>query len=165
MAEIVADLNLGNLSLSNVHVEPTPYVLASNVAINTAAHGDYSSRLIVIPQTSGTDGKYFSLENPTANGLTYRFVYGGTSAATAAQDITIQTSTADHTIKGVISHLSTDSGISSAVVDDNASYKLTVNTCSTMDLTFTSNSTTNWQVSGSVASADAPVFGTTLITE
>jgi hypothetical protein len=165
MAEIVADLNLGNLSLSNVHVEAGPHVLASNVAINTSTHGDYSSRLIVIPQTSGTDGKYFSLENPTANGLTYRFVYGGTSAATAAQDITIQTSTADHTVKGVISHLSTDSGISSAVVDDNTANKVTVNTCSNMDLTFTSNSTTNWQVSGSVSSANAPAFVSSALIE
>jgi hypothetical protein len=160
MAEIVSDLKLANLSLSNVHVEPTPVVMTSNITVAAAAdtHSDYSSRLLVVPQTTGTDGRLYTLENPTANGLTYRFVYAGTSAATAAQNITLQTYATAHTMKGVVSHLSTDIGISTTVADDNASNRLTINTCSAMDLTLTSNSTTNWVVSGSVSSANAPAF-------
>jgi len=160
MAEIVTDLKLANLSLSNVNVEPAPSVMSSNITVASASatHGDYSSRLLVVPQTVGTDGRLYTLENPTATGLTYRFMYAGTSAASAVQDIVIQTYTTAHTMKGVVSHLSTDSGISAAVADDNASNRLTINTCAAMDLTLTSNSTTNWVVSGSVSSANAPAF-------
>lgn len=157
MAEIVSDLKLANLSLSNVHVEPTPVVMTSDIsaASASATHGDYSSRLLVVPQTYGSDRTY-TLENPTANGLTYRFVYAGTSVA--GNDVVIQTYTTAHTIKGVVSHLSTDSGICATVADDNASNRLTINTCSAMDLTLTSNSTTNWVVSGSVSADTAPAF-------
>lgn len=156
MAEIVADLNLGNLSLSNVHVEAGPSVLANTNT--TLVHHTHSSRQLVVPQPSAT--RTYTLSNPLTPGVNYRFVYGGSAAA--ANNIIIKTETATHKLAGSIVHSSTDSGASQSVAADaNTHDVLTLGYVQNMDITLTSNGTTTWNLFGNTTSNTSPAFSNT----
>ena len=130
----------------------TPVVLADgNITITKATHG---GRINLVPD-GGQDNTY-TLPAPEA-GVAYTFVYGG--GAVDGTDAIFVTPGNTNFYKGGVTFLDTDNAISSVFSDGNSNSSFQINVPAGFQVTFIGLDSTNYQIFGTVTSAEAPAFG------
>ena len=123
------------------------------LTVTEALHG---GRMVIVGNASAD--RILTLPTPIA-GLTFRFTSNvGTSAD--AHDIQFQISGGGGSLfyQGAVTFLDTDNATSVITPDGDSNDFLNVHVPFHFDLTFTGVAASVWQISGIVASADAPTF-------
>lgn len=159
MAEILADVKLSNLIVSNISLQPTP-VFLSNISNVFLTSTDYASKLLVVPDHTSNSIAYL-LPDPERAGERYKFVYAGESEMQTDAIFRTNPTNNDVFFRGAVTLLETRSGTSNSVVYANNTNhsNLQVIQPESLDLEFVSVSKTCYIVSGTVTStATAVVF-------
>ena len=134
-----------------------PVTLAdSAVTLTEATH---AGRIVIFPDVSAD--RVYTLPTPKV-GMLFRFVGPTGLAAADGHDITLSAGSGNSIFfKGQVLHHDTDqTGQTTAVVfsDQDSNSLFNILLPSYVDILLTGVSTTVWQISGIVASADAPTF-------
>lgn len=160
MAEIVPDVKLSNLLVSNISLQPAPVVLsnASNVSLTST---DHASRLLVVPDHTSNSIAYI-LPDPERAGERYQFIYSGVPKMQTDAIIRTNPTTNDVFFRGAVTLLETRTASNSVVFANSTNHSnLQVIQPEALDLEFVSANTTCYIVSGTVTStASAVSFNT-----
>jgi len=134
----------------------TPILLAdSSISLTEAVHG---GRTVIVPVIASTD-KTWTLPTPIA-GMTFKFIYGHSAVATLDALIACGTGNTVYFEGGVVHHDTDNTSQTSAMVlsDGNSNELFQMNLPLGFEINLVALSTTQWYISGWVASVTAPTF-------
>ncbi len=134
----------------------TPIALAdSSISLTEATH---AGRTLIVPAIASAD-KTWTLPTPIA-GMTFKFIYGHSAVATLDALIACGTGNSVYFEGGVIHHDTNETGQTSAMVLSNGTSNelFQINLPLGFEINLVALTTTQWYISGWVASATAPTF-------
>ena len=134
----------------------TPIALAdSSISLTEAVH---AHRTLIVPTIASTD-KTWTLPTPIA-GMTFKFIYGAPAVGTLDALIACGTGNTVYFEGGIAHHDTNETGQTTAMVLSNGSSNelLQMNLPLGFEINLVALTTTQWYISGWVASATAPTF-------